>query len=603
MTDHSQGRSTVADTRRQFVIDTIPAQVWVAAPDGAITYVNQQRLDYTGLTLDGALGWGWRDIFHPDDLPGLVASWRAALTAEQPLQAEARVRRFDGAYRWFLIRAVPCRDAQGALVEWLGTNTDIDDHKRVEMELQHTSEKLRRSEREYRSIVDAIPQLIAALSRRGRVLYVNAALLDFCGVTADEVADGSRLFHADDLQRVTEERQQGLRRGTAFESEARLRRADGSYRWFLIHYRPLLDEEERIVRWYATGTDIDHRKREEERVRNENVALREEVDRTSMFEEIVGTSPVVKAILRQVGQVAQTESTVLITGETGTGKELLARAIHRRSGRSARAFVTVNCAAVPPSLIASELFGHERGAFTGALQRRQGKFELADGGTIFLDEVGDLALDTQMALLRVLQEREFERVGGDRPLRVDVRVIAATNRDLPSAVADKTFRSDLFYRLNVFPIEMPPLRDRPGDIPLLVEYFAHRLAKRTGKRVTGIARRTITLLQSYPWPGNIRELQNVVERAVIVLESNTLVVDERWLVAQANVAAPGNAPLEDDLAAHERVRVEAALAETAGRVAGRSGAAVRLGIPRSTLESKIRALGIDKHRFKSRTPL
>jgi formate hydrogenlyase transcriptional activator len=603
MAEHSQVLPTVAEKRRQFVIDTIPAQVWVAAPDGAITYVNQQRLDYTGLTLDGALGWGWRDIFHPDDLPGLVASWRAALSAEQPLQAEARVRRFDGAYRWFLIRAVPCRDEQGTLIEWLGTNTDIDDRKSVELELQHTAEKLRRSEREYRSIVDAIPQLIAALSRRGRLLHVNAALLEFSGLTADEVADGSRLFHPDDLPRLTRERQDGWGRGASFESEARLRRADGAYRWFLIHYRPVLDEEEQIVRWYATGTDVDHRKREEERVRNENVALREEVDRTSMFEEIVGTSPAVKAILRQVGQVARTESTVLITGETGTGKELLARAIHRRSDRSARAFVTVNCAAVPPSLIASELFGHERGAFTGALQRRQGKFELADGGTIFLDEIGDLALDTQMALLRVLQEREFERVGGDRPIRVDARVIAATNRDLTSAVADRTFRSDLFYRLNVFPIEMPPLRDRPGDIPLLVEYFAHRLARRTGKTVTGIARRTIALLQSYPWPGNIRELQNVVERAVIVLESNTLVVDERWLITQSKLPPPVNGPLGDDLAAHERTRVEAALAESAGKVAGRSGAAVRLGIPRSTLESKIRALGIDKHRFKSRTSL
>jgi formate hydrogenlyase transcriptional activator len=322
-----------------------------------------------------------------------------------------------------------------------------------------------------------------------------------------------------------------------------------------------------------------------------------------MFEEIVGTSPAVKTILRQVGQVAPTESTVLITGETGTGKELLARAIHRRSGRSARAFVTVNCAAVPASLIASELFGHERGAFTGALQRRQGKFELADGGTIFLDEIGDLALDTQMALLRVLQEREFERVGGDRPIRIDVRVIAATNRDLTSAVADKAFRSDLFYRLNVFPIEMPALRDRPGDIPLLVQYFAHRLAKRTGKTVRAIAKNTIGLLQSYPWPGNIRELQNVVERAVIVLESDTLVVDERWLLAQSTAPAPGHGSLGDDLTAQERVRVEAALKETAGRVSGRSGAAARLGIPRSTLESKIRALGIDKHRFKSRTTI
>ncbi|HTV02839.1 MAG TPA: sigma 54-interacting transcriptional regulator [Luteitalea sp.] len=602
MAEHLQGSSNVADQRRQFVIDTIPAQVWVAAPDGAITYVNQQRLDYTGSTLEAALGWGWRDIFHSDDLPGLVAAWRLALAAEQALEAEARVRRFDGAYRWFLIRAVPCRDEQGVLVEWLGTNTDIDDRKRVELQLQHTTEQLRRSEQEYRSIVDAIPQLIAALGEDGRVLYVNAAWLAFTGMAADQVADAADLFHPDDRARVDDERRRGLRSGTAFESEARLRRADGVYRWFLIHYRPVADDARRVVRWYATGTDIDQRHREEERVRNENVALREEVDRTSMFEEIVGTSAAVKAILRQVEQVARTESTVLITGETGTGKELLARAIHRRSGRAAKAFITVNCAAIPASLIASELFGHERGAFTGALQRRQGKFELADGGTIFLDEVGELALDTQMALLRVLQEREVERVGGDRPIKVDVRVIAATNRDLTSAVADRTFRADLFYRLNVFPMEMPALRERPGDIPLLVQYFAHRLGRRTGRTVTEIAGRSLALLQSYPWPGNIRELQNVIERAVVVMEATTLTVDERWLVgAPPTMPMPGAAHLGDDLAAHERVRVEAALAEAAGRVAGRSGAAARLGIPRSTLESKIRALGIDKHRFKSTT--
>jgi formate hydrogenlyase transcriptional activator len=326
--------------------------------------------------------------------------------------------------------------------------------------------------------------------------------------------------------------------------------------------------------------------------------LREEVSRASMFEEIVGSSTAIQAVLVEINKVAPTDSTALITGETGTGKELIARAIHKRSARSGRAFVTVNCAAVPASLIASELFGHERGAFTGALQRRQGKFELADGGTIFLDEIGELPEDSQLALLRVLQEREFERVGGSRPIRVDVRVVAATNRDLQGAVAAKNFRADLFYRLNVFPIEVPALRNRVADIPLLVEYFVHRFAMRAGKRITRVAAKTIERLQRYRWPGNIRELQNVIERAVIVSDTDALSVDERWLVEQSTSLPRPTAPLEDDLIAHERARVEAALADSNGRVSGPSGAAVRLGVPRSTLESRIRALKINKHQFK-----
>jgi formate hydrogenlyase transcriptional activator len=381
----------------------------------------------------------------------------------------------------------------------------------------------------------------------------------------------------------------------------RARLKDRQYRWFLVQYKPLLDTHGHVSRWYATGTDIDDRKRAEEQVRNENVALREEITRASMFEEIVGSSDVLRTVLRQVAQVAPTDSTVLITGETGTGKELVARAIHQRSVRSGRAFVSVNCAAVPASLIASELFGHERGAFTGALQRRQGRFELADGGTIFLDEVGELPPEAQLALLRVLQEREFDRVGGTRPIRVNVRVIAATNRDLEMAVADKAFRSDLFYRLNVFPIEVPALRERADDIPLLVDYFVHRFAKRAGKQITSVNRHTLRLLQSYPWPGNIRELQNVIERAVIVCDTTTLSVDERWLVQRAAPPKKTNISLDDDLVAHERARVEAALLESKGRVDGPSGAASRLGIPRSTLESRIRALNIDKHRFKTTT--
>ena len=578
------------------VVNAIPAHIWRAAPDGAIQFVNQPWMDYTGLSREKSQGWGWAstNVIHPDDLPGLLDSWRRIMAAGQPDEAEARVRRFDGEYRWYLIRAVPVRDDSGVLVGWYGLNTDIEDRKRAE-------ERLRRSETEYRLIIDAIPQLIAALSPAGKVLYANKSVLDYSGLSEHDLsADDfrSRLFHLEDLERLKDERLRGLERGDPFELEVRTLHHSGSYRWCLVQYKPLRDEHGQILRWYATGTDIDDRKRAEDRIRNENVVLREEISRASMFEEIVGTSDSVRAVLGQVRQVAPTDSTVLITGETGTGKELIARAIHRASSRAARAFVTVNCAAIPSSLIASELFGHERGAFTGAVQRRQGKFELADGGTIFLDEVGELPADTQMALLRVLQEREFERVGGSRPQKVDVRVIAATNRELQAAVDDRSFRSDLFYRLNVFPIDVPPLRERPTDIPLLVEYFVHRFAKRAGKKISSIEGGTLQLLRAYPWPGNIRELQNVIERAVIVSDTEELVVDERWLAKQPKARPSHAKPLGDELAAHERARVEAALVESNGRVAGPDGAAARLGMPRSTLESKIRALRLDKHRFR-----
>jgi len=336
-----------------------------------------------------------------------------------------------------------------------------------------------------------------------------------------------------------------------------------------------------------------------DRLPSESVALREEIDPAARFEEIVGTSPPLRTVLAHVSKVAPTDSTVLITGETGTGKELIARAIHTRSPRAARPFVAVNCAAIPASLLASELFGHERGAFTGALQRRQGRFELADGGTLFLDEVAELPAETQIMLLRVLQEREFERVGGSAPVRVNVRVIAATNRDLHAAVANGAFRPDLFYRLNVFPVHAPALRDRRSDVPLLVEYFTHHYATRLGKRIRHLSTATSTLLQAYDWPGNIRELQNVIERAVIVCESDTLAIDPRWLTGRSLGTASVASLSTGTLATHEKDAIEAALTDSKGRVAGPFGAAGRLGVPASTLESKIKALQIDKRRFKA----
>ena len=336
----------------------------------------------------------------------------------------------------------------------------------------------------------------------------------------------------------------------------------------------------------------------------ENLALRDEVERTSMFDEIVGASNPLKVVLSRIAKVAPTDSTVLITGETGTGKELVARAIHRKSARAERAFVSVNCAAIPRDLIPSELFGHEKGAFTGATQRRLGRFELADGGTIFLDEVGELLPDTQVALLRVLQERELERVGGRQPIHVNVRVITATNRDLEAAVANGTFRQDLFYRLNVFPIEVPPLRERKTDLLLLVEYFVQRYGVKAGKDIRSIDKKTLDLFQSYDWPGNIRELQNVIERSVILSSGGVFSVDELWLSKKSVSSAP---PVKASPLANNRVEplseresIEAALAATRGRVAGPSGAAAKLGIPPSTLEARIKALKISKLQFKFR---
>jgi transcriptional regulator with GAF, ATPase, and Fis domain len=318
-----------------------------------------------------------------------------------------------------------------------------------------------------------------------------------------------------------------------------------------------------------------------------------------MFEEIVGESAALQSVLARVTKVAPTESTVLVTGETGTGKELIARAIHKRSQRAARAFVSVNCAAIPSSLIASELFGHEKGAFTGATQRRLGRFELAEAGTLFLDEIGELPPETQITLLRVLQEREFERVGGTKPIRANVRLIAATNRDLLTAIELGTFRSDLYYRLNVFPIDMPSLHERSDDIPLLVEYFIDRYASKSGKKIRSISKVTLDRLKSYAWPGNIRELQNVVERSVIVCDTENFTVDESWLSPRADAANSVSQLLAKIPTAEEKKAIEAALAEAQGRISGPSGAAAKLGIPPSTLDSKIKSLKINKNRFKT----
>jgi formate hydrogenlyase transcriptional activator len=575
-------------------IDRVPALAWSAPPDGSLDFFNQRFRDYTGLSSDQLYGSEWKSAVHRDDIQQLETWWQG-LRQSQAGTTEVRLRRFDGEYRWFQITASPVYDEHANLVRWCGINTDINDIKCSE-------QKLRQVEADLRTITDAIRQSIVVLAPDGTTLYANRVALDHTGVTPGEVNNEGflvRAFHPEDIDRVRDERRVGLLEGVPFELEMRSLFKNGQYRWQLIQYSPLKDERGQIIRWYATATDIDDRKRTEERLRNENLVLREEIDRSSLFEEIVGSCKPMRQVLKQVEKVASSDSTVLISGETGTGKELIARALHRRSKRATRAFVPVNCAAIPQSLIASELFGHEKGAFTGALQRRLGRFEAADGGTLFLDEIGELPMETQIALLRVLQEREFERVGSNHPISVNVRLIAATNRDLPAAVAAGTFRQDLFYRLDVFPIAVPPLRQRVDDIPLLVEYFVGRFAKGAGKNIRHIGKHTLEQLKGYHWPGNIRELQNVVERAVILCETDTFVVDESWLKRES-----ADSSLDEGLSAladREVEMIEAALAESHGRISGPSGAAAKLGIPRQTLESKIRRLGIDKYGQKRPT--
>jgi|HubBroStandDraft_2_1064218.scaffolds.fasta_scaffold06127_4 PAS domain S-box-containing protein len=594
------------------VVDTIPTLAWSAGPDGSAEFFNQRWLDYTGLSAEQALGSGWQVAIHPEDLPRILETYREALNSVKPYEVEGRFRRFDGEFRCFLFRGSPLRDGWGKVSKWYGTNTDLEERKRAE-------DALRASEA---SLLDA-QRLTRTCSWRREILPGKVTIspegFPMYGIEPEDDASSVDFYfgrvHPKDRREVEQAYAAALLGKTDFEADFRIVLPDGTIKNMRSIGHPILDERGDVVEFVGAQIDVTehHRaradlekaleeiKRLKDQLQNENVVLREQIDQAFMFEEIVGTSPGLQEVLSRVIKVAPTHSSVLVSGETGTGKELVARAIHKRSRRSERAFVSVNCAALAPTLISSELFGHEKGAFTGAMQRRPGRFELANGGTIFLDEIGELPLDTQVALLRVLQEREFERVGGTQPVKIDVRVIAATNRDLEAAVANGTFRPDLYYRLNVFPIEVPPLRERQDDVLMLLEYFVDRFAQKMGKHFEKIDKRTVELFQSYPWPGNIRELQNVVERSVIVGSDGVFSVDVAWLSKDSRRVSlpqqPEPAHADED-ASRERQIVEGALAESRGRVSGPDGAAARLGVPPSTLEHRIKKLRIRKSHFK-----
>jgi PAS domain S-box-containing protein len=606
ITERKRLEEKVRESERELRLQTevIPQHIWSALPDGAVDYSNQGLLTYLGLTMEEMRLVG-TSLIHPEDQDRVLRTWQEATSQGTAFEVEARQRGSNGEYRWFLMRALPLRDYQGRIIKWYGTNTDIEVRKRAENELRRSEAYLVEGQR---------------LSHTGSwawnvssgEVFMSPETIRILGFDPADTQPSYEMFlervHPEDRAKIDPVEENYDR-----ETEFRIVLPDSSIRYLHGVGHPVINECGAVTEHFGTVMDVTEQRQArmalekayeeisklKDQLYKENLALREEVDQASMFEEIVGTSPSLQRVLSNVAKVAPTDSTVLIMGETGTGKELIARAIHKRSQRSERAFVTVNCAALPPSLIGSELFGHEKGAFTGALQRRLGRFELAEGGSIFLDEIGELPPETQIALLRILQEREFERIGGGESIAADVRVIAATNRDLKAAAAAGTFRPDLFYRLNVFPIDVPPLRDRLEDLPLLVEYFIGRYANRAGKRIRNIEKRSLELFQCYDWPGNLRELQNVIERSVILCEGETLSVDESWLSRESEPSQLVGLPLAEKLLQQEKEIIESALTASKGRVAGRAGAAAKVGMPPSTLEARIKALKIDKTRFNS----
>jgi PAS domain S-box-containing protein len=605
------GEVARSEAELRTIIDAIPQLIIAIGSDGGFLYANQAVLEYTGLTEEEVRSERFREVFHSGDSLRLHDEREAAISRGIAFQYERRVRDRNGEFRWFLIQYKPLLGERGEVIRWYTSGTDIDDRKRSE-------ERLRRSER---NLLEA-----QRLGRTGSwsiditsgTVTASPEMLRSVGFKPGE--DHSKIdsyfekMHPDDKQSVWEHFDRCVNEKRDFEAHYRMLGDGGAIKHAHSIGYPVLSATGEVIEF--VGTAIDTTEQTQARIAledaltevkllrdhlyRENLALRDEVDRVSMFEEILGTSQPLQVVVSRVVKVAPTDSNVLITGETGTGKELIARAIHKRSARSQRAFVSVNCAALAPSLICSELFGHEKGAFTGATQRRLGRFELANGGTIFLDEIGELPADIQVALLRVLQEREFERVGGTHSIQTDVRVVAATNRDLEAAMENGTFRRDLFYRLNVFPIQMPPLRERKDDILTLLEYFVQRFGRKLGKTFSKIDKRTVELFRSYAWPGNVRELQNVVERSVIVSPDDAFCVDEAWLstdVAKKRSGQCESVPADGD-SDRERQIIEAALAESGGRVYGTNGAAAKLRIPPSTLDSKIKKLQIRKSHFK-----
>ena len=596
-----------SEARLRAILDNSPNLIFLKDISGRYLLVNkifEQGLKLSERDIQGKLD---EEIFPAGQAAAFRANDLQVIESGVHVEFEEVAMHEDGPHT-AIVHKFPLKDWSGNVYAIGGIATDITVRKQTEEELLRSEAYLAEGQRLSRTGSWSWNTLT------GEVSWSRETFRIF-GLDSAHSKPTRELFfqflHPGDRATI-QAVEDALREQDAIEYDYRIILGDGSIKFIHAVTRSFRNEAGKVMEFVGTAMDVtEHNRAKNELQRafdeikalkdqlyNENLALKYQVDRACIGDEIIGDSPSLRRVLDSASKVAPTDSTVLILGETGTGKELIARAIHKGSQRAAGPFISVNCAALPQSLIATELFGHEKGSFTGALQRRQGRFELAEGGTIFLDEIGELPAETQIALLRVIQEREFNRVGGTQSIPANVRVIAATNRDLPSAIASGTFRSDLFYRLNVFPIEAPPLRERVGDIQLLVRHFAELYANKLGKRILGIERKTLDLLSSYPWPGNIRELQNVIERSVILCESQMLSVDERWFGALQRETEQISASLPDQLEQHERRLIELELERSRGQVAGQQGAAAKLGIPVSTLESRIKTLKINKTRFR-----
>jgi PAS domain S-box-containing protein len=596
-----------SEARLRAILDNSPNRIFLKDISGRYLLINQE--------FEHGLKLSERDVLCKRDEELFPAGQAAAFRANDlrviescaPMEFEEVAMQEDGPHT-AIVHKFPLKDWSGNVYAIGGIATDITARKQTEEELRRSEAYLAEGQRLSRTGSWSWNMLT------GEVCWSREIYRIF-GVDSTHTKPTLELFshfvHPEDRATI-QAVEDALREQDSIEYDYRVVLADGSLKYIHAATRSVRNEAGELVELVGTVMDVteqnlarnelqrafDEIKALKDHLYKENLVLKDQVDRACIGDEIIGDSPALRRVLDSASKVAPTDSTVLILGETGTGKELIARAIHKGSQRAAGPFISVNCAALPPTLIATELFGHEKGSFTGALQRRQGRFELAEGGTIFLDEIGELPAETQIALLRVIQEREFNRVGGTLSIPANVRVIAATNRDLHSAIASGNFRSDLFYRLNVFPIEAPPLRERAGDIQLLVRHFAEFYANKLGRRIVGVERKTLELLSSYPWPGNIRELQNVIERSVILCESQLLAVDERWFGSLQGETEQISAALPDQLEQHERRLIELELERSRGQVAGQQGAAAKLGIPVSTLESRIKTLKINKGRFR-----
>ncbi len=613
------------------IVDSIPGLVCTMNPAGEVELLNRQVLEYFGKTAEELKSWATSDAVHPDDLPRVIAIFRNSVETGLPYDIEHRCRRADGVYRWFQVRALPVRDTEGRITGWYILLTDIHERKKAEDRLQLLFDVTNQvvSKLQLRDLLRAISGNIR------RVMQCDCASLALPNAENNQLQlnvldfpEGKGFLHEEGVYSI-----EGSPYGTAFRTMKPLALHNPFTGWLdnpvvqsrmcegfkSLCFVPLIrrnraigtlnlgrlrgdvfTEEDlyflaQVASQIAIGVEnaLEYGQITEakDRLAEQKLYLEDEIRVEHNFEEIIGNSPRLKAVLESVRTVAPADSTVLIQGETGTGKELIARAIHNLSPRKGQAFVKVNCAAIPLGLLESELFGYERGAFTGAIAQKVGRIELAHKGTLFLDEVGDIPLELQPKLLRVLQEQEFERLGSTRTQRVDARVLAATNVSLTQMVAEKKFRSDLYYRLNVFPIDVPALRDRREDIPLLVRYFANKYARRMGKQIESIPKEAMDALSRYEWPGNIRELQNLMERAVLLSTGPSLRVPLAEIASETSRSATSGV---NALEQAEREQILRALRESNWVVGGPRGAAARLGLKRTSLAYKMQKLGISR---------